>query len=652
MNHELTVIVPCWNAAEKLAPCLASLDSLHASVDLEVVFVDDASTDATPDALEAYCRRRPWARLERFSMNTGGPSTPRNRGIEGATGTYVFFLDIDDEVLTEGVLASLAVARETGADVVRAPLVRVDARGELLLNTLPAWDSSLTRRERIEMIVARQSTTVCGLIRHSLLVDHEIRWESRYRMGEDTLFWFDVYSHADTIEYSDVADLRYITNSANKVKSSTQQYQARELADHLGVWRGAQERLARVGLDYFALRGQVALQSVFVAMRRYNQGGFTRDEFDQLRDFLRRHEKTVRAFRFNARNKALASQILDDDYFGFLEGIKLRLLVAGMDLKFIAPALSALRDKFQVQVDQWDGHDEHDEERSRRLLDWADIIHAEWMLGNAVWYSQNRRPHQKLVIRLHRFELTRDFGDRLERDAVDRIVCVSVPTLQDALGRFGFDRSNMRVLPNLVDVDNYRTCDDPEKVFNLALVGSVGANKGYHRALELLAELHQLDVRYNLTVYGKLPSELPWLMRDDKERAYFETCSRFVAERGLESAVHFAGWTDTSTALADKGFVLSTSDFESFHVAPAEAFACGNIGLFLPWRGVEYIHPNKYICRDVAQMRDRILALRDLDTFTAEAQEGVAFVRENFSLERFVADYTELIHGLIDERVG
>ena len=63
----------------------------------------------------------------------------------------------------------------------------------------------------------------------------------------------------------------------------------------------------------------------------------------------------------------------------------------------------------EVRVDQWPALGKHDPEVSRELAEWADVIICEWCGPNAVWYSEwlkkHGRPDQRLVVRLHRFEL-------------------------------------------------------------------------------------------------------------------------------------------------------------------------------------------------------------------------------------------------------
>lgn len=86
----VSVIVPVFNGARYLR---ATLDSVFAQdyPSVEIIVVDDASTDATPDILAA----EPRARVLRQSANRG-VSAARNSGLEAARGAFVAFLDGDD----------------------------------------------------------------------------------------------------------------------------------------------------------------------------------------------------------------------------------------------------------------------------------------------------------------------------------------------------------------------------------------------------------------------------------------------------------------------------------------------------------------------------------------------------------------------------
>src|SRR5690242_12300595 len=107
----LTVVVIVFNDARRLPTAVRSV--LRQTLrDLEIVVVDDASTDETPAVAQRLVADRPErVRYERLTENSGGCSRPRNRGIELARGRYVMFLDSDDE-LPAGACAALVSAAE------------------------------------------------------------------------------------------------------------------------------------------------------------------------------------------------------------------------------------------------------------------------------------------------------------------------------------------------------------------------------------------------------------------------------------------------------------------------------------------------------------------------------------------------------------
>lgn len=91
-----SVLVAVYNAAPYLAGCLDSLCG-QTLADIEIVCVDDASTDGSLDILRRYAARDRRIRLLHLDEN-GGPARARNAGLAVATGRYVTFLDSDDRL--------------------------------------------------------------------------------------------------------------------------------------------------------------------------------------------------------------------------------------------------------------------------------------------------------------------------------------------------------------------------------------------------------------------------------------------------------------------------------------------------------------------------------------------------------------------------
>jgi glycosyltransferase involved in cell wall biosynthesis len=101
----LSVVIPVWNVERYLAELFMSLDAL-AQWDVEVLFVEDCSTDGSLSRLEEYAQASPLnVRIIRHEKN-GGLSAARNTGLAQATGDYVWFVDSDD-VINSPELAGL-----------------------------------------------------------------------------------------------------------------------------------------------------------------------------------------------------------------------------------------------------------------------------------------------------------------------------------------------------------------------------------------------------------------------------------------------------------------------------------------------------------------------------------------------------------------
>jgi hypothetical protein len=112
----ISVICPVRNRRRLVGETLASL-SRQTLPPHEIIVVDDASDDGTPDEIAEHW---PSVRLLRSDRNRG-PGAARNLGLAAATGTHVIFFDSDD-IATEDYLASRAdVATEENADIVYGP---------------------------------------------------------------------------------------------------------------------------------------------------------------------------------------------------------------------------------------------------------------------------------------------------------------------------------------------------------------------------------------------------------------------------------------------------------------------------------------------------------------------------------------------------
>ena len=95
MSPELSVVVIGYNDRANLPRAIKSVQR-QTLRNLEIIVVDDASTDGSAEVAEKRAAKDPRISVVRLPENSGGCSAPRNAGLERARAPYVMFLDSDD----------------------------------------------------------------------------------------------------------------------------------------------------------------------------------------------------------------------------------------------------------------------------------------------------------------------------------------------------------------------------------------------------------------------------------------------------------------------------------------------------------------------------------------------------------------------------
>lgn len=650
---KISVIIPCYNAVDKIGRCLASLRLITLNpADYEVLFVDDCSTDGTYELLKTVSVNQPNWRVLQLEQNSGSPSRPRNKGMDAAQGEYLYFLDCDDELLPGALESLLNLAVKTKACLIRSELLADDGRARKRMNQITSWSEELTLAQRRELIITRTSTVPNSFVKRDLILHHKIRWPEEIRMGEDTIFLAQVLSKAKIVEYLPEPTYVYF-KLPSLTPASTQRYGRRELLDHLQVWQTVQAMLLPLGIDYYKGRLPVGLRVALTSLIFRNRGDVDQSSFQKLHDFVSTNWPIIQSFKYNQRLTELLQAIQKGDYSLFKSLCRPRLVIAGHDLKFIRDAAPALAEFFDIRFDEWKGHEIHDENQSKALLDWGEYIWCEWLLKNAEWYANHKRPEQRLVVRMHRMELGRTHGEKLDMDKVDAIVTVSTLFFERLLERYpNIPRHKIRLIPNYVRINEYRTDWHPDRLYTLGIIGILPSRKGFHRALEILRDLRQHDSRFRLEVFSKLPSELPWIARNAAEMAYFQQCEEYIRINQLQDAVHFNGHVDIKVALADRrvGYVLSVSDSEfdfpgpeSFHLAVADAFSANALSFVKNWPGSEYIWPRIYLKLSNQEIVDAIINFsQNQNLYKSSVLPGKEIIVERYSLDYFIRSVRDL----------
>lgn len=135
---EVSLIIPAYNAEDYIS---RSIDSALASEfsNLEIVIVNDGSTDNTQKIIDWYAKNYP--NIVALTKENGGVADTRNKGIEIAKGKYIAFMDNDDLIRPDMIGKLFASIEKNDCDVAIAPLYRITDNGYTTHCNLPFMEN-------------------------------------------------------------------------------------------------------------------------------------------------------------------------------------------------------------------------------------------------------------------------------------------------------------------------------------------------------------------------------------------------------------------------------------------------------------------------------------------------------------------------------
>ena len=114
MKVEVSIVIPAYNIASYVGKCLESVLA-QTLKDIEVIVVDDGSTDETVEVIKLYKNKD--KRIKLIQKENGGVTSARLAGIRVATGEYIGFVDGDDQIEADMYERLLANAIKYHADI-------------------------------------------------------------------------------------------------------------------------------------------------------------------------------------------------------------------------------------------------------------------------------------------------------------------------------------------------------------------------------------------------------------------------------------------------------------------------------------------------------------------------------------------------------
>ena len=241
----LSVVVPIYNVEDYLVSCLESLAD-QTFDDLEVVLVDDGSTDASGEMAEDFARDRDrWSVLH---VDNGGLGRARNIGLDHATADFVTFVDSDDVVPRDAYELMMHAIEASGSDIVSGGVLRYDGArtrpSGLHRRAVP--ETRIRTHIRAMPSLLYDTTAWNKIFRRAFLLEHGLRFpEGVYY--EDIPLTVPAHYLATSVDL--VAEPVYLWRERQTAEQSITQRRAevRNLVDRMTALTSVDDFLERTG---------------------------------------------------------------------------------------------------------------------------------------------------------------------------------------------------------------------------------------------------------------------------------------------------------------------------------------------------------------------------------------------------------------------
>lgn len=240
----ISVIVTAYNIEQYLPRCLDSLIRQTYS-SLEIIVVDDGSTDKTPKICDSYAEN--YENIKAIHKENGGPSTARNAGLKIAGGSYIGYVDGDDWVEPSMYQDMLKACLEKKAEIAICSYRQVGEGAEKIYptgNIIP-----LTREEALELYISGHQQYHIYHSVWSKLFKREVIEDIAFREGrksEDIMYSTMALIRAKACVFLDTPYYNYMVDREDSIMNS--KLSERRFQDEIPFWKEQIAYLADQGL--------------------------------------------------------------------------------------------------------------------------------------------------------------------------------------------------------------------------------------------------------------------------------------------------------------------------------------------------------------------------------------------------------------------
>lgn len=250
----LSVVIPIYNnGAHLLHKCISSLRRSSIFDQMEIVLVDDGSTDTeTIEVIGQLERELGWVIVHRFEPGgSGSASRPRNKGLELATCDYITYLDPDNEALNDAYVKLLHRLIETGVDFVVGDMTRWRGKNSPVrytnfLKKGLEFEGNIARGGRQALIDMKfMPMSIQALVARTQWLRETGITQPEGAVGQDSYFFQQMLYYADRFAIRKVTAHTYYSQVENSVVNTVN---ASLFEKYLPLERARSEWLAELGL--------------------------------------------------------------------------------------------------------------------------------------------------------------------------------------------------------------------------------------------------------------------------------------------------------------------------------------------------------------------------------------------------------------------
>ena len=204
----LSAIIPVYNVEDYLNECLDSVTS-QTLEDMEIICIDDGSTDNSPDILKEYSKKD--KRIKIITKENGGQATARNLGIKEAQGEYIAFVDSDDFIEPTMFEKLYTKAKDNNLDIAMCKIATYDNQTEeikdnvwyYMLGVFRDFEKDIFNHKDTKEFTCHIAVTPYNKIyKTTLLKENNILFPEGL-IFEDEKFFYDTYLRAKRVSIVD-----------------------------------------------------------------------------------------------------------------------------------------------------------------------------------------------------------------------------------------------------------------------------------------------------------------------------------------------------------------------------------------------------------------------------------------------------------------